>query len=598
MPRQLSVIAFKEFLGEFDGTPLEAQDGQASVIENCYFFPGYLKRRAGTSPLGAAALAPDQDLDGLHWYKIGSSEYLVSAHNGALYDWLAGAAVTNSTGKLTSGTEANGAWVDGRFFWGDGAKQNTYHDGTDLVQALTDAPSSAPSVAVGAATGPTGTYTYKVTFLNADGKESAASVASGSVTVANQKVSLTSIPTCGAGQDCSGRKIYRIKNGGSIYYLVTTIADNVTTTYTDSTVDGSLGAALRLNFDGETAADLSRFPPSRFLIPHQNRLVGAFCTTAEGDRQTVYISKSREPWYCPLLPDVEDPSDGTRITLQGPGAGEITGLCSHGDKVAVFTADAMFLLVTSDQLLDYALHRFTNHGCVAHRTIKSVRDMLLWLAPDGVYVAREGQGVERVSDDELNTLIATSAADLAKAHAFVWNDKYFLCFSGGTCLVLDLRRMQWTRNTSWPWRCSTVSVFGGGNGERIWAARAGGARVWQLETGTSDNGAAISAVWQSKDLDCGQPAREKRLHYVAVKWGASSGTATMRLYKGTGTTAIQTATKDLSSVDDVGATVAALDQRCCEQARSEQFRVRVEHADAAVADYRLLQVELRVQVVT
>lgn len=592
-------MTWREFAGEFDGVGIEAGEAQGSLIENLYFTAGRrgLVRRGGTAPLGTGALAPDQDLDGLHWYKIGATEYLVSAHNGALYDWLAGSAVTNSTGKLTSGTEANGAWVDGRFFWGDGTKQNIYHDGADVVQALTDAPASAPTVAAGAAGNPDGTYRYKVTFLNADGKESGAGPASSSITVTLDRIDLSNIPTCGAGQDCSGRNIYRTKNGGTLYYLVTTIANNTATTVTDNTADASLGAALRLNFDGETEADLSRMPPVRFLTAHQNRLIGAFCTAAEGDKQTVYISKSREPWYCPVLPDVEDPNEGTRIALQGPGAGEITGLCSHGDKVAVFTADAAFLLVTSDQLLDYALHRFTDHGCVAHRTIKSVRDMLLWLAPDGVYLAREGQGVARVSDDEINTILTTSASDLAKCHAFVWQDRYFLCFTNGTALVYDLRFGQWTRNAAWPWRCSAVSVFGGGQQERLYGARAGSARVWQMETGATDNGAAITAIWESRDFDCGAPFGEKRLHFVGAKWKAGSGTATVSVYRGGGTAATQVATKDLSGVDQSGSEVAKLDQRCVEQLRDELFRVRVDYAGTAAA-YELLQVDCLWQAVT
>ena len=40
----------------------------------------------------------------------------------------------------------------------------------------------------------------------------------------------------------TARKLYRTVAGGSQLKLVTTLADNVTTTYTDSTPDASLGA--------------------------------------------------------------------------------------------------------------------------------------------------------------------------------------------------------------------------------------------------------------------------------------------------------------------------------------------------------------------
>lgn len=55
-----------------------------------------------------------------------------------------------------------------------------------------------------------------------------------------RRVSLTSIPLGQTG--VTARKIYRTTVGGSTLKLLTTLADNTTTTYTDSTADGSLGA--------------------------------------------------------------------------------------------------------------------------------------------------------------------------------------------------------------------------------------------------------------------------------------------------------------------------------------------------------------------
>jgi hypothetical protein len=499
----------------------------------------------------SGALSPNQSLDGMQWYQIGSTEYQVVAHNGRLYDFSAVAELTNSSGKLTNGTDANAAWVDGKVYWGDGVKHNVRHNGTRVDQAMVDTPASAPSVANGGGSGPTGTYTYKITFMSADGNHSNPSSASGSITVSNDSIDLSSIPTCTAGQDCSGRGIWRNKNGGSVYYLVATIADNVTTTYNDTTTDANLGAEFpqRLGASGGEK-DLTRLPPCRLLIAHQNRLIGALSTHADGDRQTVYISNYREPWYCPVFPDLDDPNDGTRIALQEPGAGQITGLCSHGDKVAVFTGNAAYLLTTSDQLLDFTLYRFASHGCVAHRTIKSVKDMLIWLAPDGVYMAREGQGVQRISDDEFNTIAAKDAAVMAQAHAVVYNDRYYLFWPDG-CLVYHLKHGIWTRNTNWLWRVSTVTVFNG-TAERIFAAPVGEAVDYHIDRVgfPTDNGQLIETRWKSKAFDCGLPYREKRLHYVDVKWKTSSGDATVKLYRETRSDPIQTVTVDLADNDE------------------------------------------------
>jgi hypothetical protein len=589
MPRPWQTLSYKDFLGLYDGVPAEAQPGQASVVDNLYKSRDALKRRAGFTALGAA-LSPAQSHDGLGWFKIASTEYLIAAHDGKLVDWLnasPGATLTNSTGKLTSGSDANATWLDAKVYWGDGTKQNVRFDGTDVVQVLTETPNSAASVAVGAATGPTGTYTYYVTFISDDGNHSPVSPLSGSVSVTNQKVSITNIPTCGAGQDCSGRGIWRNKNNTTDYYFVDTVAGNVTTTYTDETTDDDLGIEL-VEVLGANLQNV-RFPPCRYLITHQSRLVGAYSTASGFDKQTVYLSNFREPWYSPTLPDLDDPAQGGPFPLQGPGAGEVTGLASHGNQIAVFTADAAWLLTTSDQLLDYTLHRFSNHGCVAHRTIASVKDRLLWASSDGIYQALEGEGVSRISDDIKTTYQAISAADLAKSHGFIWDDKYFFCWPSG-CRVYDLKYRLWTRNTNWTWRVATVTASGQAV-ERVYGALLDVARVFRLENGADDNGTAITALWGSHDFDMGMMGREKRLHQINVHWKASTGTGTLRAYKGTGTTAQQTATRNLATVDDTGGTVSSLRQRCVEQLRSDRFRLEVEYAGSN-ADYQLLQVEV------
>lgn len=88
-----------------------------------------------------------------------------------------------------------------------------------------------------------GAHRYRVTFVTADGETEGGTVSS-AVTVAdaavNGQVSLTAIPIGGA--LVTARKLYRTAAGGSTYLLLSTIADNTTTTYTDNIADASLGA--------------------------------------------------------------------------------------------------------------------------------------------------------------------------------------------------------------------------------------------------------------------------------------------------------------------------------------------------------------------
>lgn len=73
-----------------------------------------------------------------------------------------------------------------------------------------------------------------------------------------KNVPLTSIPTGPSGT--LARRIYRTKNGGSTYYLVAEIADNVTTTFTDNVPDTALTTAAPLENRNGKQVNLSGIP--------------------------------------------------------------------------------------------------------------------------------------------------------------------------------------------------------------------------------------------------------------------------------------------------------------------------------------------------
>lgn len=105
---------------------------------------------------------------------------------------------------------------------------------------------SAPSAALagaGAGNVDNGAHRYGVTFVTADGETELGEVTA-VITIAdktvNGQVSLTNIPL--GGSFVTSRKIYRTVAGGSTYLLLTTLANNTATTYTDNVADASLGA--------------------------------------------------------------------------------------------------------------------------------------------------------------------------------------------------------------------------------------------------------------------------------------------------------------------------------------------------------------------
>lgn len=106
----------------------------------------------------------------------------------------------------------------------------------------------APTVALagaGAGNVDNGVHRYRVTFVTADGETDGGDISS-ALTVAdktvNGQVSVTNIPI--GGSRVTQRKLYRTTAGGSTYLLLTTIANNTATSYTDNIADSSLGAGI------------------------------------------------------------------------------------------------------------------------------------------------------------------------------------------------------------------------------------------------------------------------------------------------------------------------------------------------------------------
>ncbi len=165
------------------------------------------------------------------------------------------AAGSNSTGSLSGAAGTT-------YFYRISAivGSETAASGEGWIDATSFTPISAPgapTVAIGANIGITGAYTYKITFVTVIG-ETNGGTTSAVVNPNTDKVNLTNIPIGPTGT--TARKIYRTAAGGvdGTQKLVTTLADNSTTTYTDSTADGSLGVLVpstntaRLNTNSAT----------------------------------------------------------------------------------------------------------------------------------------------------------------------------------------------------------------------------------------------------------------------------------------------------------------------------------------------------------
>ena len=136
-----------------------------------------------------------------------------------------------------------------------------------------------------------GLYKYRVTLVNANGETQGGTANAGTTVVTpatDGQIALTAIPTGGAGT--TARKLYRTVAGGSTYKYLATIADNVTTTYTDNIADASLGATvLEYNTTGAQQG-----------IPDPTHLAGRTLVGTGPRTQAWGAPGAGVSWYSPL----------------------------------------------------------------------------------------------------------------------------------------------------------------------------------------------------------------------------------------------------------------------------------------------------------
>lgn len=180
----------------------------------------------------------------------------------------------------------------------------------DRLYTTTDGQLEATLGAVGT---PTGTLSYRVTFLTETGVESNGGVASVPLSVALRNVELNGIPVSGDPQVIA-RRIYRDLNGDSIYRFVMQLDDNLTTTATDTLAAASLGEAT-MPIAGDDEIDNS--PPTRFsdCVAFGNRIFGIDAD----NRSIVWVSEINGPETFRLIDQFTVTDELAALTPQGLG---------------------------------------------------------------------------------------------------------------------------------------------------------------------------------------------------------------------------------------------------------------------------------------
>lgn len=283
-------------------------------------------------------------------------------------------------------------------------------------------PGTAPTAAVGAATGLTGNYSYKITFLHTltkpDGTtyqaESNASAASNTVGPANQKIDVSAMATTGESL-VTQKNLYRTTAGGTVYFLhPASPFAAATTTYTDETVDASLIAISPPGENGKIANDT---PPSGlyFVTEHAQRLWGVVTQIVkDGTNRILRLRCTNELRYSKggeLGTAAAIDAWPNVFSVKCGAFSPITAVVSFRGLLYVFKEDEVGV-VEGDNDFDFRYRTiWKNSGALEGSVVEA--DDSLWCFDESRSVLRvSGYQVEDVSHENIQTGWLASAADV------------------------------------------------------------------------------------------------------------------------------------------------------------------------------------------
>lgn len=219
----------------------------------------------------------------------------------------------------------------------------------------------------------TGAYSYKIVYVSKYGQLSNAGPKSVDVTAAsNAQINLTRIPLSSDSQVVA-RRLYRTVGNGSVWLYLDEILDNVTTTYTDTTADGSLG-----NETPPQAGDFSddnAVPPKAGIVKVWKKTV--FMAGDPQNPYTLYYSEDNEPESFPLINAFELDA-------------KITAMYESYAGLVVETETGKWQVIGDNP--DYSLDKIVEGmGCVGRRAAGTARLV-------GYAVDRDGMRLFDLSD--------------------------------------------------------------------------------------------------------------------------------------------------------------------------------------------------------
>lgn len=325
--------------------------------------------------------------------------------------------------------------------------RNIFMDAATLQTRLLNiaGPSAKLTSAAGAAGNPNGEYRYKFTYAIMSGTdvlvESPFSAESTPITLTNLKGALSDI-TVSPTTSVNARRIYRTTNGSSTYYLLATIADNTTTTYTDDSTDYDLALLGEVEPRGN-APGVDGTDRLQVITTWKDRL----WATSANEPDRIRFTANREIYAWPSNYSFNAKpigEDEIGVTAFVPRRNELlVGKRSRILKIIGDGVDSFEILGVTEGI-----------GPISQEATVVVRDVPYFLGEDGFY-QYGGSGLVSLTRDRVHPWFTTddyfNRALFSEAFA-KWNPKYdvidlHLAAAGSTSIdrwvSLDLRTGRW-----------------------------------------------------------------------------------------------------------------------------------------------------------
>ncbi len=306
----------------------------------------------------------------------------------------------------------------------DGESRKAYADDEDYEWGIEN-PSIAPIVSIGAGgANPNGTYSCYVTFYvgfpNDKWVETGPSPA-GTVTVASEKIEWSRIPVCPYKGDYvkKYRRLYRSVSG--ISYLVTTISENYSETFSDNVTDATLQSSTIL---GTTGYSIPPIGPQDLAIYLQRAFL---------------IKNTRLYWSEAYAPFNFKTTSNVVITKKENE--NLVSCLNWGDQLYMVSTDEWYRLQGTDPTTWAVKRTFTDAGIINRDTLKKSRFGPIGLWYDGIYLF-DGSISKNITEKTMGKKFFLDLDDLTVCYAEFDGIRYYFYYaSSGSipdkCLILD-----------------------------------------------------------------------------------------------------------------------------------------------------------------